>query len=64
MEFRPSGSAIALHVDDVPAAREQLEAQGVTFTGDIIDSGVCLQAIFADPDGNTLILHRRYAPPA
>jgi catechol 2,3-dioxygenase-like lactoylglutathione lyase family enzyme len=63
MEFRPSGSAIALHVDDVPAAREQLEAQGVTFKGDIIDSGVCLQAIFADPDGNTLILHHRYAPP-
>jgi catechol 2,3-dioxygenase-like lactoylglutathione lyase family enzyme len=63
MEFRPSGSAIALHVDDVPAARGQLEAQGVTFKGDIIDSGVCLQAIFADPDGNTLILHHRYAPP-
>jgi hypothetical protein len=45
-----------------PAAREQLEAQGVTFRGDVIDSGVCLQAIFADPDGNTLILHHRYAP--
>jgi catechol 2,3-dioxygenase-like lactoylglutathione lyase family enzyme len=63
-EFRPSGSAIALHVDDVPAARERLEAQGVTFRGDTIDSGVCLQAIFADPDGNPLILHHRYAPPA
>ena len=35
----------------------------MTFTGDIIDSGVCLQAIFADPDGNMLILHHRYAPP-
>ena len=64
MEFRPSTSAIALHVDDVAAAREQLQAKGVTFRGDIIDSGVCLQAIFADPDGNPLILHHRYAPPA
>jgi predicted enzyme related to lactoylglutathione lyase len=63
-EFRRSGSAIALHVEDVPAARERLEAQGVTFHGETIDSGVCLQAIFADPDGNTLILHHRYAPPA
>lgn len=63
-EFRQSGSAIALHVEDVPAARERLEAQGVTFHGETIDSGVCLQAIFADPDGNTLILHHRYAPPA
>jgi catechol 2,3-dioxygenase-like lactoylglutathione lyase family enzyme len=62
-EFRRSGSAIALHVDDVAAARERLEAEGVTFSGDIIDSGVCFQAYFADPDGNPLILHHRYAPP-
>ena len=44
--------------------REQLEAEGVTFFGDTIDSGVCFQAFFADPDGNPLILHHRYAPPA
>jgi catechol 2,3-dioxygenase-like lactoylglutathione lyase family enzyme len=62
-EFRRSGSAIALHVDDVAAARERLEAEGVAFSGDIIDSGVCFQAYFADPDGNPLILHHRYAPP-
>jgi catechol 2,3-dioxygenase-like lactoylglutathione lyase family enzyme len=62
-EFRRSGSMIALRVDDVAAAREHLEAQGVTFHGETIDSGVCLQAIFADPDGNPLILHHRYAPP-
>jgi catechol 2,3-dioxygenase-like lactoylglutathione lyase family enzyme len=62
MEFRPSGSAIALHVDDVAAARERLEQEGVTFRGEILDSGVCLQAFFADPDGNPLILHNRYAP--
>ena len=54
-EFRRSGSAIALHVDDVAAARERLEAEGVTFSGDIIDSGVCFQAYVADPAGNPLI---------
>jgi len=63
-EFQRSGSAIALHVDDVAARRRQLEAEGVTFFGDTIDSGVCFQAFFADPDGNPLILHHRYAPPA
>ena len=63
MEFAPQKNAHpALHVDDVAAAREQLQAKGVTFKGDIIDSGVCLQAIFADPDDNPLILHHRYAP--
>ncbi len=32
------------------------------FRGDILDSGVCHQAFFADPDGNPLALHHRYAP--
>jgi predicted enzyme related to lactoylglutathione lyase len=61
-EFERSGHPIALHVDDVAAARAQLEAQGVAFQGDIIDSGVCHMSPFADPDGNTLMLHHRYAP--
>ena len=62
-EFAPSKGAIALRVDDVEAARAELERRGVRFQGDIIDSGVCHQAIFEDPDGNMLILHHRYAPP-
>jgi catechol 2,3-dioxygenase-like lactoylglutathione lyase family enzyme len=61
-EFEPSKGAIALHVDDVSAARAELEARGVAFHGETIDSGVCHQAIFEDQDGNTLILHHRYAP--
>jgi predicted enzyme related to lactoylglutathione lyase len=60
-EFRPHGLPIAFQVDDVPAARERLEAQGVTFVTDIIDSGVCHQAIFLDPAGNSLNIHHRYA---
>jgi predicted enzyme related to lactoylglutathione lyase len=62
MDFRPSSAPVALAVDDVEAARAQLEDRGVEFTMDNIDSGVCHQAFFKDPDGNPLILHHRYAP--
>jgi catechol 2,3-dioxygenase-like lactoylglutathione lyase family enzyme len=61
-EFSPA-AGIALHVDDVAAARGELESRGVEFMGDILDSGVCHMAFFKDPDGNNLILHHRYAPP-
>ena len=61
-EFAPSGSPIALRVADVAAARAELEGAGVEFLADTIDSGVCFQALFKDPDGNVLILHHRYAP--
>ncbi len=60
--FEPSSHPIALHVDDVAATRAELEAGGVTFLAETIDSGVCHMAIFADPDGNVLMLHNRYAP--
>lgn len=60
-EFRRTSTAVALRVADVAAARTELEAKGVAFQGDIVDSGVCHQAYFADPDGNPLILHHRYA---
>jgi catechol 2,3-dioxygenase-like lactoylglutathione lyase family enzyme len=62
-EFRPHALPVALQVDDVATAREHLEAQGVTFLGETIDSGVCHQALFRDPAGNVLDLHHRYAPP-
>jgi predicted enzyme related to lactoylglutathione lyase len=61
-EFAPSGSPIALRVADVADARAELEGAGVEFLGETIDSGVCFQAPFKDPDGNVLILHHRYAP--
>lgn len=60
--FQPNVVPIALRVDDVAAARAELEARGVSFMGETIDSGVCHQAIFKDPDGNSLDLHHRYAP--
>jgi predicted enzyme related to lactoylglutathione lyase len=61
-EFTPSGHPIAFHVDDVEAARARLEAAGVSFHGETIDSGVCHMAFFSDPDGNALMFHNRYAP--
>lgn len=48
---------LALHVDDIEAARKELEAKGVEFSGDTIDTGVCYMALFTDPDGNDLMLH-------
>ena len=62
IEFAPHSLPIALHVDDVQKAREDLEAKGVQFGGDTLDSGVCHMAHFRDPDGNVLMLHSRYAP--
>src|SRR4051794_1217894 len=62
MEHMVSQSVVALHVDDVASAREDLEGKGVEFQGDILDTGVCHMAFFADPDGNALMLHHRYAP--
>jgi catechol 2,3-dioxygenase-like lactoylglutathione lyase family enzyme len=61
-EFAPSPAGIAIRVRDVAAARAALEAKGVAFDGDIVDTGVCHLAFFKDPDGNALMLHRRYAP--
>jgi hypothetical protein len=56
------GNPIPLRVDDVHQARADLEAKGVDFRGDTFDTGVCHMAFFTDPDGNELMLHRRYAP--
>ena len=56
------GNPLPLRCDDVAETRAALEAKGVQFFGDTLDTGVCHMAFFADPDGNQLMLHRRYAP--
>ena len=58
--FAPSPAGLALRVADVDAARGELEAKGVVFDGETIETSVCRQAWFKDPDGNTLMLHRRF----
>jgi len=62
LPFQAHRVPVALRVDDVAAARAELVSRGVTFSGEIVDSGVCHQATFEDPDGNLLDLHHRYAP--
>jgi predicted enzyme related to lactoylglutathione lyase len=62
LEHKAQANAIALHVDDMPSARAEFESRGVEFAGDTFDTGVCHMAFFADPDGNALMLHHRYAP--
>jgi len=64
MQHSVNSNAVALHVDDVAQARAALEGRGVQFSGDTLDTGVCHMAFFADPDGNALMLHHRYAPRA
>ena len=61
-EFKANANHVALQVEDVGAARIQLEERGVEFMGDVLDTGVCHMAFFHDPDGNALMLHHRYAP--
>jgi catechol 2,3-dioxygenase-like lactoylglutathione lyase family enzyme len=58
----PHTAHVALRVPDVAEARRELEARGVEFDGDILDTSVCHMAFFKDPDGNQFMLHRRYAP--
>ncbi len=63
LEFAPQTTAhIAMHVDDMEAARADLEQKGVEFDGETFDTGVCFMAFFSDPDGNNLMLHHRYSP--
>jgi catechol 2,3-dioxygenase-like lactoylglutathione lyase family enzyme len=59
--FVPNENGIALRVADVEAAVEEARAGGAEVIG-IEDSGVCHMGFVKDPDGNVLILHRRYAP--
>ena len=62
LPFVANEAGFAVRVADVAEARAELEAEGVEFIADTWDSGVCHFAPFHDPDGNTVILHRRYAP--
>ena len=62
MDASLTGTPIALRVDDVAEARGRLQAAGVSFEGDVLDTGVCHMAFLRDPQGNPLVLHHRYAP--
>src|SRR5207249_10330050 len=61
IEFSPSIGGFAVRVPNVAAAKTELEAKGVQFVGEG-DTGMCHMAVCLDPDGNAVILHRRYKP--
>ena len=62
LPFVANTAGFAVRVADVAEARAELEGKGVEFIGETWNSGVCYFAACRDPDGNTVILHRRYAP--
>jgi catechol 2,3-dioxygenase-like lactoylglutathione lyase family enzyme len=63
LDFAPQRTAhLALHVEDMAAARAELEGKGIEFSGETFDTGVCYMAFFEDPDGNALMLHHRHTP--
>lgn len=62
LEASTNSHPIEFRVDDFEAAKAELESRGVEFRGETLDSGVCYQAFFSDPDGNALAIHHRYAP--
>jgi catechol 2,3-dioxygenase-like lactoylglutathione lyase family enzyme len=59
--FVPNENGVALRVADVHEAVEEVRAAGGFVMG-VEDSGVCHMGFVKDPDGNVVILHRRYAP--
>jgi predicted enzyme related to lactoylglutathione lyase len=52
-------AAIALAVEDVAAALEELRAKGVTVLSETREFETCFSAMIQDPDGNLLLLHKR-----
>jgi catechol 2,3-dioxygenase-like lactoylglutathione lyase family enzyme len=64
IEFKPNEAGFAVRVADVEEARRELEAKGVAFIAETHDTGVCHMGFCKDPDGNVVILHRRYEPRA
>ena len=59
--FVANESGIGFRVADVAAAVDEARAAGAEVLG-IEDTGVCHMGFVRDPDGNVVILHRRYAP--
>ena len=61
IEFKPDIAGFAMRVDDIEAAKAELEEKGVQIVGQG-DTGVCHMVVVVDPDENAVILHHRYKP--
>ena len=60
-DWKPSrdGTSVAFEVDDMDAMIAKLKAAGVDFEMDKFETPVCFMAVFHDPDGNRLLVHKR-----
>ncbi len=59
--WKPSkdGPSVAFEMENFEEAIEKLKAHHAIFTMEKIDSPVCNMAIVLDPDGNSLLIHKR-----
>lgn len=55
----PNGGSAALEVEDLDQALEHLKQNGVVVQMDKIETPVCHMAVISDPDGNSLLIHKR-----
>lgn len=60
-DWSPSsgGGSVALEVDDFEAAVARLTASGCPFRLKPLETPVCHMAAVSDPDGNSVMIHRR-----
>ncbi len=58
MDPLPNG-AMALAVDDLNAAVEELRGKGVEIGMEPLETPVCFMAAITDPEGNQIMLHQR-----
>ena len=61
-DWKPSsdGPAVAFEVDDFDSSVTELRASNVKFIHEPFESPVCRMAIVADPDGNSIVIHKRH----
>lgn len=61
--FEPSkhGGCAALEVDDFDAAVQALKGAKCSFVLEPMDTPMCRMAVISDPDGNSLLVHKRKA---
>jgi predicted enzyme related to lactoylglutathione lyase len=52
-------AVVALAVEDVGAAVEELRGKGVPIAMEPIETPDCFMAIVADPDDNKILIHQR-----
>jgi predicted enzyme related to lactoylglutathione lyase len=60
-EWKPArdGTSVSFEVDDIDAMIAKLKEEGVQFEREKVETPVCFMAVFRDPDGNRLLVHKR-----